>query len=448
MLSSSTPLLYIAFYTLFFFFHTKSSHIFSCSVISLFNFKTIVGKRDDEIWVYINGIYEPIGKNIIKARVEQRLNKICKTHHVNEVINKIARKTFITREKFCCENPNLICVNNGVLDLKTRKLKPHSPDYFFATKIPVSYDKKATCHKILQFLSEVLNDEDVKAIQEWIGYHLYREYFMKKALIFRGVPDTGKTTFLNLLIKFIGGNNVANKSLQLLAQGKWQLVKLYNKHANIGDDLTNDDVSNMGVVKQLTGRSSIDAEEKFGDSFGFINYAKLSFGCNKIPRIQGDVDDRAFWDRWMIFDFENVFERTDDNTRPNIINEIATDEEMSGLLNWGIEGLKRLQKQGYFSYQRTWEDNRRIMQGEASSVARFNNECLLYDSSSWVSNSDLYHSYNEFCELNMITNIETIQKFAKDIRRYCNFATFNINRNNIFGVKNIKVKSVLPIMGL
>ena len=54
---------------------------------------------------------------------------------------------------------------------------------------------------------------------------------------------------------------------------------------------------------------NFDAEKKFGDSFEFVNYAKLNFACNKIPRINGDVDDEAFWDRWMIFDFENKFDK-------------------------------------------------------------------------------------------------------------------------------------------
>ena len=427
---------------------SEKCHLIAESLIGLHNFKTIDGKRTEEIYIYKDGIYTPIGKTIIKAAVERRLGMLCKTHYVNEVTNKIARKTQIIREDFECKNKNLICLENGILDLKTMELLKHDPKYFFMARLPLIYRKGATCHKILQFFSEILNEDDIKAIQEWIGYHLYREYFIKKASIFRGVPDTAKTAFLRLLTAFIGEVNTSSKSLQHLAQGKWQLVKLYNKHANIGDDLSYDDVSNMGIVKQLTGRSTIDAEEKFGDSFSFVNYGKLSFGCNKIPRIKGDVDDQAFWDRWMIFDFDNIFEKDDPKTNPDIVEDVSTPEEMSGLLNWAIEGLQRLKAQGHFSYRRCWETNRNIMQGEASSVARFNNECLNYDSEGWTSNAELYDSYVEFCELNRITDIQSLQKFAKDIRYFCNFGTFNINRSNVFGVTGIKVKDVLPVLGM
>jgi len=129
-------------------------------------------------------------------------------------------------------------------------------------------------------------------------YHYTREYtdgairrFIKKAGIFRGIPDTGKTTFMNLLGAFIGIENVSNVSLQLLAEGKWHLTYLYNKHSNICDDLSDKDITDSGTFKQVTGRSNIHAEYKFGDQFGFINFAKLSFACNKIPKINSDVDD-------------------------------------------------------------------------------------------------------------------------------------------------------------
>ena len=79
------------------------------------------------------------------------------------------------------------------------------------------------------------------------------------------------------------------------------------------------------------------AEIKFGDQFGFINYAKLTFACNKIPIIKTDTDDEAYWDRLMIFDFENIFKKEDKNTNPYKIDELKTKNELSGLLNWAIE---------------------------------------------------------------------------------------------------------------
>lgn len=429
---------------------TEVCHNVADSIMNNYVFKTIPSKKDDEIWVYDEGIYKPIGRSLIKAKVEQRLGKLCKTYNVNEIINKVARKTYIQREKFQCKDIDLVCVNNGVLNIKTKKLLSHSPDYNFVHKLPVDYIPNAFCYKIFEFISEVFDEDDMLAIQEWIGYQLHKEYFIKKAAIFRGIPNTGKTTFMNLMVAFVGKENVSSVSLQMLAQGKWHLTELFNKYSNICDDLSEKDVVDSGTFKQVTGRSPLQAEYKFGDQFNFVNHAKLSFACNKIPVIKTDVDDEAYWDRWLIFDFENVFDKHSRGSKKmdtHIVDKITSPDELSGLLNWALVGLDRLKEQGYFSYKRTWEDNRKIMQGEANNVARFNNECLMYEVDGWVSNFELYGKYQEFCNLNGLTS-QTDQVFWKEIRNYCNFGKFhNQDKVGKWGVKHIKVREPLPIGG-
>ena len=431
----------------------KRPHAEICDVIALYlltqyTFKTIPGKKNNEIYVYSDGIFVEKGKDIIEQEAEKILSSASKTYTITEIKNKIERMTKINRKDLGCSNNNLICVNNGVLNLATRKLYEHSEKYKFTSKIPIDYVPEATCDNIFSFFNDVLIEEDIKCIQEWFGYQLYREYFIKKATIFRGIPDTGKTTFMNLIKNFIGHENYSSVSLQLLAQGKWQVVPLYNKHSNICDDLSEKDITDAGTFKQITGRSPIRAEIKFGDGFDFQNFSKLSFACNKIPAIKTDIDDEAYWDRWMIFDFENVFAKENSNTDTQIIHKLITSNEMSGLLNWSLDGFDRLKKKGFFSYRRDWEENRRIMLGEVSSVAKYCNECLMNDTGYWTSNAELYDKYEEFCTINNISVTETQRKFALDIRRYCRYGKFNSNKDNVFGVRNVKIVSPLPIHGL
>ena len=172
------------------------------------------------------------------------------------------------------------------------------------------------------------------------------------------------------------------------------------------------------------------------------------FACNKIPKIKNDIDDNAFWDRWMILDFTNVFASTDKDTNFNKLSDISNDNEMSGLLNWAIEGLVRLRKNGHFAYKRDWQTNKNIMQGESNNIAKFVYECCSYKGDVWIANIELYDKYEEFCNLNDITK-ETEQKFFKDIRKCCNFAKFGIkNDNNKWGVKGLKIKDIIPVLDI
>ena len=88
------------------------------------------------------------------------------------------------------------------------------------------------------------------------------------------------------------------------------------------------------------------------------------------------------------------------------------------------------------------------MQGESSNIAKFTHECIIFEIDNWISNADLYEKYQEYCLLNAITP-ESDQMFGKEFKRYCTFGKFhNQSKEGKWGVKNIKVKHPLPIMGI
>ena len=134
--------------------------------------------------------------------------------------------------------------------------------------------------------------------------------------------------------RFIGKENVSGISLQSLAHDKFVRTGLHNKHLNIYDEMSAKDIEDTGLFKMATGSSTIPGEYKFGLTFNFHNYAKMTFGCNKIPSIK-DTDDTAYFSRWMVIQHENVF--SDDNDDKHLLEKITTEKELSGLLFQVIE---------------------------------------------------------------------------------------------------------------
>lgn len=76
---------------------------------------------------------------------------------------------------------------------------------------------------------------------------------------------------------------------------------LYGKLANIFADLKNDKLANTGLFKMLVSGDPMKAEKKHCQPFDFENYAKLFFSVSE------DIS-YAYFRRWIIFFFENVFE--------------------------------------------------------------------------------------------------------------------------------------------
>ena len=356
----------------------------------------VTHKESWEIYHYENGCYRPRGDAVIRALCREKLGNLATEHRVDEVVKQIRDTTFRPTKDFYPPK-NLLCLNNGILDLDSGRLEPHRPDIIFLSKIPVNYDAEADCPLFKKFLSEVLEEEVHPLIQEMFGYCLLRDYPLARAFMMLGGGNNGKSTLLNILRKFLGDENVSAKSLQDIVADKFAAAELFGKLANIFPDIPSRRLSSdTGRFKMLTGEDMLDAQKKHRDPFKFQNYAKLIFSANELPATS-DLSE-AFWRRWILIRFNNVFPEGDPRTDPFLAEKITSDaQEMSGLMNWALEGLKRLLEQRAFSFARTNQEIMREWILRADSLRAFVLECLVFDPAFAVPKDDLYLLYTEFC---------------------------------------------------
>ena len=94
---------------------------------------------------------------------------------------------------------------------------------------------------------------------------------------------------------------------------------------------------------------------------------------------------------------------------------------MQGLFLWAWEGLKRLMEKGYFTYDKTAEDNRNMMEADSNSVSAFVLDCVKKKENNWVATSDLYEIYSNYCSKKEMPR-ETQDKFSKTFGNKTPFA--------------------------
>lgn len=121
------------------------------------------------------------GEWLIKEQCEILCPQI-PTYKVQEVVNHIKRRTGVKREKFD-SNPDILNLKNGLLNIETGEFKHHSPEHLSWVQLPVPFDSKAKCPKILKFLGQVLHPQDVFTAMQIIGYCLYRNNKYEKAIM-------------------------------------------------------------------------------------------------------------------------------------------------------------------------------------------------------------------------------------------------------------------------
>ena len=92
--------------------------------------------------------------------------------------------------------------------------------------------------------------------------------------------------------------------------------------------------------------------------------------CSKIPESR----DRtyAFYRRWLVIPFEKTFagKEADKELRAKLYREL------SGILNWALEGLQRLHTNQAFTVPKAVQDAIDAYKRENNTVASFAAECL------------------------------------------------------------------------
>jgi len=373
-----------------------------------------VGEKIKEIYVYQDGIYVR-GEEILAKLVRAVLGESCTKNAKNEIMDAIQDVTHTDRQFFDSQ-PNLIVVENGILNIQSRTITPHTSEHLSFRKLPITFDPEAKCPAIEKFISEVALNEDVKVLQEWAGFCLLKDYRFKKALFLIGLGDNGKTVWMNLLKHFIGGEASSNVSLQDLTGDTFAPAELYGKYLNAFDDLEYADIKSNSAFKMATGSSELRAQRKFKEPFKFTSYAKLTFTANQVPSIK-KADDSAFFNRWILIKFFKQF--IGDKADPRLLEKLITKAEMSGYLNYALVGLDRLLKQGGFSYALSEDDVRIEMTRSANSVAAFAYDCLEEDSEALIpiTKESMYQDYRGYCIDNGL-EVSVKNMFGKELPQF------------------------------
>jgi P4 family phage/plasmid primase-like protien len=365
----------------------------------------ITPEDSKEIHVYNEGIYVYNGEAFI-SKVVQKILKIFNSIHItNEIVAHIKRTTFIKREKFQ-EPEHLICLQNGILNIKTMKVEEFTPDIIFLNKIAPKYNPAADCPKIKKFIREVIikredwdnkgaDISDIQTLQEYCGYLLYKKIIFNRAVMLYGEGENGKSTFINVIKKFLGSQNISNVSIQKLEKNNFATSALYGKLANLHSDLPKTSLRETSKFKQLTGGDSVDAEKKYRDTFSFLPYCKMMFAANTLPATYDDT--KAFWRRWLIFLFPNSFEENKEGTNKDLLSELTTEEELSGFLNWCVEGLKRLLKNKKFTHNKSTDEVREEYIRQSDSIGAFILDRVQECAGHYIIKQELYESYISYC---------------------------------------------------
>ncbi|MDM0662210.1 phage/plasmid primase, P4 family [Clostridium perfringens] len=316
-------------------------------------------------------------------------------------------------------NPYLVNVRDGLLDIRDMSFKEHTPSYLSTVQLNVEYNPQVDCPQFKKFLNEVLDCKLIPLVQEIVGYLLTTNTASQKAFVFWGPARTGKSTLLWVVeYLLLGKKNVSNIPWQEIGD-KFKTAELLGKLANVFSDLPSKSIDDTGIFKVVTGEDYLMAEKKNKNPFKFKPFARLVFSCNELPRNYVDRTE-GFYRRLIIVPFSRQIEKS----KIDKALKYKFQREKEGILNWALEGLKRLYENNFeFSENELTDGVKKEYKRENNNVISFVEECCEIDSLFSCSRIEIYEAYKEFCVEAGLKALSQI-KFNKELE-----GNFNITRS-------------------
>lgn len=245
----------------------------------------------------------------------------------------------------------LLGVANGVVDLRTGKLRPARPEDLITRHSPVAFDPSAKCPAWWRFLNRVMgNNGDrmerrrgrqlVKYLQRVVGYALSGRTDEQALFFLFGFGANGKTTFLKIIEYLLGVELCCQLPYDALVARKQprsatnEIARLHGMRAVFTNEVEDGTRLAESLVKQLTGSDTMTARFLYKEFFDFEPKFKLFIAGNHKPVIRGD--DLGIWRRLQLVPFEVTIPEGERD--PDLLKKLRA--ELPGILNWALRGYR------------------------------------------------------------------------------------------------------------
>lgn len=299
----------------------------------------------------------------------------------------------------------LVFFRNGALDVDTGELMPHNPENRNSNVLSCDYAPAASCKVWRAWLAEIFRSDlqRVELLQEIIGWTLITDNLgIQKAPIFIGAQRAGKGTILKVVSELLND-----------AAGAFQLPNLDNdkvlagmtqRNVVIDYDCASPDKKNarqiVGLFKAITANEPVSVKLLYTQVpfQGALN-CKLLLASNSVPTLWDDSTATA--NRWMPLVFDRSFLGSEDVTLSKRLVE-----ELPGIAQWALEGLRRLMSNGRFTMPESSRYEMDYMVESGSPVTRFMEEECVFDKAARVADNALWGRYQQWCIANQMEQMK------------------------------------------
>ena len=383
----------------------------------------------------------------IKAEIYGLIKDWVRSFPAQTAGNIVENLKIEAKSKELLVDENLIHFANGTYNaldcLKTDE------KLFCRNRLPVNYagvTAKAPEHWV-RFVNELLEPEDVKTLQEFMGYCMIPSTRAQKMLLIIGNGGEGKSR-IGVVMRDILGDNMNNGSIPKLETNSFARADLEHKLLMVDDDMRMENLPTTNNLKALiTSEGPMDLERKGVQSYQGLMYCRLMAFSNGFLKSAND-DSYGFFRRQLILMTKpRPKDRKDD---PFLSDKLRAEKEQ--IVVWALDGLYRLMKRD-FHFTVSDRSKAAIMSAmdEANNVVSFlrSKGSFTFDPEGEITSREFYNIYKCWCDDNAVEATDK-KRVISYLRSHCHeygltYAQVRCGYKYVRGFRGMKPGMATPI---
>ncbi len=386
----------------------------------------------------------------LKDKVENFLLSSKNLSKLNNMIEVLKSKPGVTVEQnMLNRNKDLLCVKNGVINLRDAHLLPHDKKYLMTKIIDLDYDFRDTVYEdkrpvFTKFIDSISSQDQDLAFYHRVlcGYFLTGETREQSLFFYIGKGSTGKSTLANVLRNvmgpyckdappgaFIEKNNNSNFELAYIADARLVISSEESERSKFDEPL----------IKRLSGSEELSCCHKYADYFRFKPEFKLLTTTNEVPYIASQGYDMKR--RIKALPFIQRFTEGDPDFPLDRDLEEKLKKEAASILAWMVGGAVLYYSQGLYKCEAvdtTIED----IFDDQDYLGDWLDNYFERDATSYITLKELWESYTRYCaNTEAKKNITHPKGLAKNLSKRDDIV--KCRKTGGVGFKGLKKKDVI-----
>jgi len=309
----------------------------------------------------------------------------------------------------------ILPTRSALVHLESGNTIPPTPKFFAPYALEFDYQPDAPAPaQWLKFLESIwgADSEAISTLREWFGYCLTPDTSQHKILLLVGPPRSGKGVIARVLRQLIGVENTVGPTLASLAES-FGLEPLIGKPlAIIGDARLSAKSDRATVTERLlsiSGEDTLSCNRKNNPYWTGKLPTRLVLLTNETPWLTDS--SRALAGRFLVLHMTESFEGREDRAL-----EARLVTELPGILNWAIEGWKRLRARGKFVQPESGRAMVEELKELSSRVSTFLTDACEIDPGYQEAIPHVYWAWCHWCDKQGESNPGSTRSLAKELR--------------------------------